>query len=120
MADKWDRRFLGLAAEVAGWSKDPSTQVGAVIVRPDRRFLAEAARVLHSRELAANRAAEILTGDMRDRAPIDAFAFYGPDHPAAADRVAREDLKLFGLRENPNMIGFAHLQPARRKKRAGA
>jgi len=29
---KWDRRFLNLAAEVAAWSKDPSTQTGAVIV----------------------------------------------------------------------------------------
>lgn len=32
----WDRRFLALAAHVGAWSKDPSTQVGAVIVRPDR------------------------------------------------------------------------------------
>lgn len=30
--DKWDRRFLGLAEHVASWSKDPSTQVGAVLV----------------------------------------------------------------------------------------
>jgi len=30
--EKWDRRFLKLAQEVAGWSKDPSTQVGAVLV----------------------------------------------------------------------------------------
>ena len=35
MAD-WDGRFLGLAAHIAGWSKDPSTQVGCVIVGPDR------------------------------------------------------------------------------------
>jgi dCMP deaminase len=33
---KWDTRFLTLARTVADWSKDPSTQVGAVIVRPDR------------------------------------------------------------------------------------
>lgn len=32
---KWDRRFLKLAAEVSSWSRDPSTKVGAVIVRPD-------------------------------------------------------------------------------------
>ena len=32
----WDRRFLALAQHIAGWSKDPSTKVGAVIVRPDR------------------------------------------------------------------------------------
>ena len=31
--DKWDKRFLELAAHVAGWSKDPSTKVGAVIAR---------------------------------------------------------------------------------------
>ncbi len=33
---KWDRRFLGLAAHVAKWSKDPSTQVGAVIANDKR------------------------------------------------------------------------------------
>lgn len=33
--EKWDRRFLKMAELVAGWSKDPSTRVGAVIVRPD-------------------------------------------------------------------------------------
>lgn len=32
----WDARFLDLAEHIAGWSKDPSTQVGAVIVRPDK------------------------------------------------------------------------------------
>lgn len=35
----WDARFLALAEHVAGWSKDPSTKVGAVIVSPDRRRL---------------------------------------------------------------------------------
>jgi len=29
---KWDSRFMDLARLVASWSKDPSTQVGAVIV----------------------------------------------------------------------------------------
>lgn len=33
---KWDKRFLELARHVAEWSKDPSTKVGAVLVRPDR------------------------------------------------------------------------------------
>ncbi len=32
----WDKRFLELAGHVAAWSKDPSTKVGAVIVRPDK------------------------------------------------------------------------------------
>jgi dCMP deaminase len=35
----WDQRFLVIASHVAGWSKDPSTKVGAVAVR-DRRILA--------------------------------------------------------------------------------
>ena len=30
--EKWDLRFLRLAQEVSTWSKDPSTQVGAVLV----------------------------------------------------------------------------------------
>lgn len=33
---KWDRRFLELAKHVSTWSKDPSTQVGAVIVNDKR------------------------------------------------------------------------------------
>ena len=37
---KWDMRFLDLAQCVAGWSKDPSTKVGSVIVRPDRTVAA--------------------------------------------------------------------------------
>lgn len=36
MSSKWDERFLDLAALVATWSKDPGTQCGAVLVRPDR------------------------------------------------------------------------------------
>lgn len=36
---KWDRRFLGLAMHVATWSKDPSTQAGAVIVDAKRRVV---------------------------------------------------------------------------------
>ena len=37
-ADKWDRRFLDLAFHIAAWSKDPSTQVGCVVVGPDREI----------------------------------------------------------------------------------
>jgi len=36
MSDKWDQRALDMAALVASWSKDPSTKVGAVIMRPDK------------------------------------------------------------------------------------
>lgn len=33
MSAKWDKRFLDLAALVATWSRDPSTQCGAIITR---------------------------------------------------------------------------------------
>ena len=38
MSEKWDKRFLALASHSAGWSKDPSTQVGCVVVGPDREI----------------------------------------------------------------------------------
>lgn len=37
MNDKWNKRFLELAQHISSWSKDPSTQVGAVIVNPESR-----------------------------------------------------------------------------------
>lgn len=38
--EKWDQRFIDLAKFVSDWSKDPSTKVGAVLVRPDRTVAA--------------------------------------------------------------------------------
>ena len=38
--EKWNVRFLDLARFIAAWSKDPSTKVGAVLVRPDRTIAA--------------------------------------------------------------------------------
>jgi len=35
---KWDRRFLKVAQDIASWSKDPSTKVGAVAVGPKREL----------------------------------------------------------------------------------
>ena len=37
--NKWDSRFFEMAKVVASWSKDPSTQVGAVIVDDKNRLL---------------------------------------------------------------------------------
>lgn len=31
----WHERFINLAKHISGWSKDPSTKVGAVIVNPE-------------------------------------------------------------------------------------
>ena len=36
---KWDKRFLELAKLCGSWSKDPSTQVGAVIVDGNNRIV---------------------------------------------------------------------------------
>lgn len=32
---KWDHRYVRLAQYIAAWSKDPSTRVGAVLIRPN-------------------------------------------------------------------------------------
>jgi dCMP deaminase len=40
MMDKWDLRYLKLAEHVATWSKDPTTQVGAVVVGRNKRNVA--------------------------------------------------------------------------------
>ncbi len=36
--DKWDQRFVDVAALISTWSKDPSTQVGCVVVGRDREI----------------------------------------------------------------------------------
>lgn len=38
---KWDERYLALAKEVSTWSKDPSTQVGAVTVGSKKEVLSQ-------------------------------------------------------------------------------
>lgn len=38
-ADKWDKRFMGVAELVASWSKDPSSKVGCVLVDEDRHII---------------------------------------------------------------------------------
>ena len=35
----WNQRFMDLAKHVAGWSKDPSTQVGAVVVNDKKQVI---------------------------------------------------------------------------------
>ena len=38
MMTDWDKRFLKLAKHISEWSKGPSTQVGCVVVGPDREI----------------------------------------------------------------------------------
>jgi dCMP deaminase len=35
---KWDIRYMKLAQEVSTWSKDPSSQIGAVAIAPTGQF----------------------------------------------------------------------------------
>jgi len=39
VTDKWHRRYLELAATVAGWSKDPSRKIGCVAVNDKGQIL---------------------------------------------------------------------------------
>ena len=41
MSSKWDIRYLNLAQNVASWSKDPSTQIGAIAVGSKGQVLAQ-------------------------------------------------------------------------------
>lgn len=41
MSSNWDLRYLGLAREVASWSKDPSSKIGAIAVGAKGQVLAQ-------------------------------------------------------------------------------
>lgn len=38
---KWDGRFLKIAKEISTWSKDPSTQIGAVLVGDHNQIISQ-------------------------------------------------------------------------------
>lgn len=91
----WDDFFLGMAGYVASASKDPSTQVGAVIVRPDRtiaslgyngfpRGVRDDLARLHDRpfKYAATVHAE-LNAILNAREPLRGMTLYCTLHPCA-------------------------------------
>ncbi len=39
MANNWDKKYMAMAEHVASWSKDPSTQIGAVAVNDKGQVL---------------------------------------------------------------------------------
>jgi dCMP deaminase len=41
LSDKWNQRYMAMAKEVASWSKDPNTQVGAVAVGSKGQILSQ-------------------------------------------------------------------------------
>lgn len=41
LLNRWDMRYLSLAKEIAGWSKDPNTKVGAVTIGDKKEVLSQ-------------------------------------------------------------------------------
>lgn len=90
---RWDKRFLRLAQFVAAWSKDPSTQVGAVIVRPDRtiaslgfnglpRGVADTPIRLHEREVKYRFVVHAeLNAILHAREPLAGYTIYSWPFP---------------------------------------
>lgn len=92
----WDHRFLELAQLVSTWSKDTSTKVGAVIVRPDKTIASVgyngfARGVLDNPELIANRTTKLLrtihaeeNAILHARERLDDYTLYvTPLHPCS-------------------------------------
>ena len=65
ISGKWQARFIRLAEEISTWSKDVSSRVGSVIVRPDRTICSVGFNgfprgVYDSQDAIANRDAKLL------------------------------------------------------------
>jgi len=102
---KWDTRFLGLAAHISGWSKDPSSQVGAVITDGNRivslGYNGFAAGVHDSEERLTDRARKLnLTIHAEENAMIFAKRDLGgctvyvthPPCPRCASKLIQEEI----------------------------
>jgi len=98
MITKWDKRFLDLAKFVSTWSKDPSTQVGCVITRPDKtvaslgfngfpRGIEDKPEWLNNREEKYKR---VIHGEMNAilnaREPLHGYTIYVYPGPISCDR----------------------------------
>lgn len=94
--NKWSLRFLELAKVVAAWSKDPSTRVGAVIVRPDRTIVSvgyngfprgtdDYHQLLNDRETKLRRTVHAeVNAILTAREPLHGYSIYvTPLHPCA-------------------------------------
>lgn len=85
---KWDHRFLQMAELVAGWSKDPSTKCGCVIVDWQRRVvslgyngfprkMADHTSFLNDREEKYSRVVHAeMNAILSARAPLDGHTLY--------------------------------------------
>jgi dCMP deaminase len=96
MSERWDTRYIGLASHIAEWSRDPSTRVGAVIVRPNHtiaslgynglpRGVQDTPDRLHDRptKLAMTVHAEV-NAILSAREPLHGYTIYvHPMHPCS-------------------------------------
>jgi len=106
---KWDARYLGLAELMSTWSKDPSKQVGAAIMRPDKTVAStgfnglpssvpDTPAVLHDRQLKLelvvhaeiNAIQNALWEDLRG---YTMFVFPLPPCAECADRIIHEGIQ---------------------------
>jgi len=103
---KWDTRFLGLAAHISAWSKDPSSQVGAVITEGNRiislGYNGFAAGVVDSKERLEDRECKLnLTIHAEENAMIFAKRDIGgctiyvthPPCPRCASKLIQEEIQ---------------------------
>ena len=96
----WDQYFMGMAKYVATRSKDPSTQVGAVVTGPDHRIRATgyngfASGVTESPDRTTNRDLKLLYTEHAERnaiysaaragVPLDGCTLYVCGLPPCAD-----------------------------------
>ena len=92
----WHDRFFALADMVGSWSKDPSTKVGAVIIRPDRTIASVGYNgfprgVYDGPEVYENRSRKLLrtvhaeaNAILSAREPLHGYSLYvTPLHPCA-------------------------------------
>lgn len=93
----WDERFLRLADHIASWSRDPGTQVGAVIVRPDKtiaslgfnglpRLVEDTPERLNDRDLKLKITIHAeLNAVLNAKEPLAGYTIYvWPFHPCSA------------------------------------
>jgi len=97
--DKWDRFYIGMAQYVATASKDPSTKVGAVIVRPNNtiasvgyngfpRGMSDASELYEDRETKYSRIVHAeMNAILNAHGPVDGCTLYTSALPPC-DRCA--------------------------------
>lgn len=85
---KWHLRFLNLVDHVAQWSKDPSSKVGCVLIRPDRtiasvgfngfaRDMSDRQELYNNREIKLSRVIHAeMNCVLNAREPVKGYSLY--------------------------------------------